>query len=70
MLLPFLYGIKYFSVTFYFLLTLRNTIPSFIDYEVAELTPPSFYTYIMGRSFQDFLNENETSELNFPVPIV
>ena len=69
-LLPFLFGIEYLAATIYFLLTLRNTIPSFIDYEVAELTPPSFYTYIMGRSFQDFLNENETSELNFPEPIV
>ena len=67
-LLPFLFGIEYLAVTFYFLLTLRNTIPSFLDYEVAELTPPSFYTYIMGQSFQDYLNENEISELNFPDP--
>ena len=67
-LLPFLFGIEYLAVTIYFLLTLKSTIPSFLDYEVAELTPPSVYTQIMGRSFQDYLNENEIYELNFPEP--
>jgi hypothetical protein len=36
---------------------------------MAELTPPLVYTQIMGRSFQDYLNENEMYELNFPEPL-
>jgi hypothetical protein len=56
------------AATIYFLLTLKSTIPSFLDYEVAELTPPSVYTQIMGRSFQDYLDEKKMYELNFPEP--
>ena len=68
LLLPFLFGIEYLAATIYFHLTLRTTIPSYLDFEMAELTPPSFYTFIMGRSFQDYLDEKKMYELNFPEP--
>jgi hypothetical protein len=68
LLLPFLFGIEFLTASIYFHLTLRSTIPSYLDFEMAELTPPSFYTFIMGRSYQDYLDEKKMYELNFPEP--
>ena len=47
----------YFS--FYYLLTINTSVPSYLDFYVADLRPPSFYSYLFGQTYKEYQQEKD-----------
>ncbi len=56
----------YFSI--YFLLTIKTSLPSYLDFYTADLKPPSFYSYLYSQTYLEYKNEKEIEAANFPEP--
>lgn len=55
LILTFFFDHFYFVLFLYFLLTSCASLPSYVDFEVAELSPPKIYCLFMDESFESFL---------------
>jgi hypothetical protein len=57
--LPLIFGPVFFLVCLYFVLAIRTTLPSYLDFQMSELTPPVFYGWLHKETFEQYLLEKE-----------
>jgi hypothetical protein len=62
---PLFIGTDMLYFSFYYLLTINTSVPSYLDFYVADLRPPSFYRHLFGQTYKEYQQEKEIEATYF-----